>query len=51
MNGYEKQIEELDMKLYRLYRSGSRDHDKIEGLWARLELLEATKARVDAGIA
>jgi hypothetical protein len=51
MNGYDAQIQELDIKLYRLYRSGSRDQDKIDGLWARLELLEATKARVDAGVA
>ncbi len=46
MDGYDAQIAEIDQQLYKLYRFGSRDIDKIDSLWARLELLEATRAKL-----
>lgn len=40
MDAYEQQIDAMHLELYKLYRGGSRDYDKIEGLWARIERLQ-----------
>ena len=48
MDAYERQIEEMHQELYRLYRAGSRDVDKIEGLWARIERLTAQQTLLKA---
>lgn len=48
MDAYEKQIDELHAQLYILYRGGSRDQDKIDGLWARIERLTAQQTILKA---
>lgn len=45
--GYQEEIESLHLQLSRLYRAGSRDYDKIDGLWARIERLEAFQTMIE----
>lgn len=44
---YENEITRLHEKLAALYRGGSTDHSRIQGLWARIERLESTKAKIE----
>lgn len=46
--GYVDEIAALHEELATLYRFGSRDTAKIEGLWARIERLEAFQVMIDA---
>lgn len=46
--GYTDEINELHEQLATLYRFGSRDTEKIDGLWARIERLESFQMMIEA---
>ncbi len=44
---YDEEIERLHEKLAALYRGKSTDYSRINQIWARIERLEATKAKIE----
>jgi len=49
MYSYESELERMHGQLYILYRAGSRDQVKIDGLWARIERLQTMQAKLMTG--
>lgn len=45
---YEEQLDMLHTKLARTYATNPEDTDAIDALWARIERLQTTAARIEA---